>query len=97
MEKSSQKPAFFMVPPASTSGFSRVFPAILAFQALLRDVVELFATERAFAARTADGRLVAWGDAAYGGSGQLNHVEMVQVLNKVEIICMLVVCRSVDM
>ena len=65
---------FNHVQPAFFSGF----PSIFSSKALLSDVVDLFATDRAFAALTASGQLVAWGDPAYGGKGQLSHVEMVQ-------------------
>ena len=60
------------------SWFNHVQPAFFSSKALLSDVVDLFATDRAFAALTASGQLVAWGDPAYGGKGQLSHVEMVQ-------------------
>lgn len=66
---------FNHVPPAFSSGFPSIFTRP---KALLSDVVDLFATDRAFAALTASGQLVAWGDPAYGGTGQLSHVEMVQ-------------------
>lgn len=54
------------------------------------DVVHIAATERAFAALSADGRVITWGDRAFGGhcgapEARLRDVRMIQAGHKLKV------------